>query len=161
MVLRTNDYIIIYKYIYTGSFYCGKLRAHYPGSRGPNAERPGETAKGELWSKGKGLCRPWPLRISPPCSYQVQILNLVSDGHLILLVLYIKPVWPVTIEANQRQGSKSVSNTDMEVRFSTAEARGPSLSFGVFLLLSLQLSPALSSWVRASGTRVRECILLG
>ena len=50
------------------------------------------------------------------------------------------------VEANQRQGSKSEPDTNMEVRFSTAEARGPSLRFGVFLLLSLR--------VRASGTRV-------
>ena len=36
----------------------------------------------------------------------------------------------------------------MEVRFSTAEARGLSLQFGFFLLLSLSLR------VRASGTRL-------
>ena len=35
---------------------------------------------------------------------------------------------------------RSQSNTDMEVRFSTAEASVPSLCFGFFLLLSLSLS---------------------
>ena len=48
------------------------------GSRGPNAEGARETAKGKLLSEKKGLW-PRPLRISLPCSYQVQILNLVSD----------------------------------------------------------------------------------
>ena len=48
------------------------------GSRGPNAEGAGETAKGKLLSEEKGLW-PQPLRISLPCAYLVQILNLVSD----------------------------------------------------------------------------------
>ena len=42
-----------------------------------------------------------------------------------------------TVEANLRQGSKSEPDTNMEVRFSTAEARRPSLRFKDFLLLSL------------------------
>ena len=62
-------------------------------------------------------------------------------GHLIWLVLYIKPVWPVTVEANQRH-SKSEPDTNIEERFSTAEARGPSLRFGVF---SFAVSQALSA----------------
>ena len=86
----------MYKHIYMGSFYRGKLRAHYPGSRGPNAERCGETAKGKLQNKEKDLW-PQPLRISPPCSYQVQILKLVSDWLWpwtsdLIGSLYIKPV---------------------------------------------------------------------
>ena len=48
-------------------------------------------------------------------------------------------------EANQRQGSKSEPDTNMGVRFSTAEARGTSLRFGVFLFFSLSLSLSLSS----------------
>ena len=48
------------------------------------------------------------------------LLWLTLTVDMIWLVLYIKPVWPVTVEANQRQGSKSEPNTDMEVRFSTA-----------------------------------------
>ena len=61
----------------------------YRGSRGSNVERAGETAKGKLWqSKEKSL---WPLqlRISLPCSYQVQILN-VFDW---LRPWLVKPVW--------------------------------------------------------------------
>ena len=67
-----------------------------------------ETAKGKIRSEEKGLW-PQPLRISLP--------GLTSHG--------------------RSQGSKSGPDTNMEVRFSTAEARGPSLRFRVFLLLSL------------------------
>ena len=45
----------------------------------------------------------------------------------------------------------------MEARFSTGEARGPSLRFGFFLLLS----PSLSLCVRASETRVHETVTWG
>ena len=44
----------------------------------------GETVKGKTQSKEKGI-QPRPLRISLPCQYLFQILNLVSDWLLKLV----------------------------------------------------------------------------
>ena len=52
-----------------------------------------------------------------------------------------KPVRQVSVKKPIRDKVK----TDMKVRFSTAEARDPSLLFGVFLLLSLSVTLACLS----------------
>ena len=73
--------------------------------------------------------------ISPPCRYLVQILNLSMIG----LISYSYPgAWPWTSDACKW------GYNNMEVRLSTAEARGPSLHFGFsFCYVSLSVLQVL------------------
>ena len=74
-----------------------------------------------MWSEEKGLW-PWPLRISLPCQYLFQILNLVSDWLLKLVPRHDRghTVWYNDDSSMCRHEGEVDSY--MEVRFSTAEA---------------------------------------
>ena len=105
---------------------------------------PGETAKGKTQSKEKGLW-PWPLRISLPCSYQVQILNLVSD--------WLRPWTSDLISSLYQTGLTSHSQNQWEARFKiwTWYEHGSEILNGRG---QRPLSTLWSFHIRASGSRV-------
>ena len=108
-------------------------------------ERGRGRVKGKTWSEEKGLW-PRPLWIPLRCRNVVQILIgfLNSYPGATVDIWYNDNSYWLSI---CRHGSK-VDN--MEVRFSTAEARGPSLCLGFFLLFSLPAClPACRSLARS------------
>ena len=128
---------------------CGPL-SFYPGSRGPNAERE-RKEKPEAKRRASGLDR-WESHFHVGIWFRFLTLSLI--GFLNSYLGATVDIWYNDDSYWLSISRHGIEVDNMEVRFSTAEARGPSLRFRIFLLLSLPLC------VRASGTRVLSFISL-
>ena len=117
-----------------------------------------QTAKGKTWSEGKGLW-PWPLRISLPCWYLVQILNLVSDWLLSWtssLIGFLNSYPGTTVDIWYKDDSYWLSlYVGTEARLITWKWDSQRLRPEALLFPSGFSFCCLSLCIRVSGTRVR------